>query len=122
MWSRSGFRVDQALQSLRYFTAGGFVRDAGDGFLGESQIGVVLGAHGAEEIPARGLHVLQQQAARARALGANPRASEIGDQLIQTLKVRALLHVGYLARTATGLVRSTDFSCASLVASSALME
>ena len=84
--------VEQALQYPLGFRALGYAGNAGDGFGRELQAGIVLGPHGPEQAPTRGLDMLQEQPAGTGGLCANASAAEFDKQFIQTLKVCALLH------------------------------
>jgi hypothetical protein len=92
-WS---FRIDQAAQCLFHFNPGALIGNTSDRFLRLSQTQTVLAGHGAQQTPASGLEVLEQQTARTRASHAGISAAEAGDQVVQTLKISVLWHVNLL--------------------------
>jgi hypothetical protein len=84
--------VEQALQYPLGFRALGYAGNTSDRFSRELEAGIVLGPHGPEEASARGLEMFQEQSAGTGGLRTNLSAAEFEKQIIQTLKVRALLH------------------------------
>ncbi len=87
LWRPRTLRIDQILDDLPGLRPGVLAGNTSDGFLGELQTGTIFGPHGAKQIPARGLDVLDQQPARTRAAIADVVAAEPDEQVVQASKI-----------------------------------
>ena len=122
-WSADQIRSvsDQNLKALPDVVLGASIGNTRSRCLRLLEARPVLARHRSKETGSRRPQVFDEQAVRALALLAGIACpSDIGNQPIETLQAGGIGH--YLIPTGTAFVRSTDFSWASLDASSALVE